>query len=96
MDSGSRPASPPLVLQSLGALHRRCSAPPSWGEHLTRRRVIGVSVATVGLVVVGLSYGESAPVLPFLLVLLGALGWAGATSRAALHRLPTPCTSCCG
>ena len=65
-------------------------------ERLTRRRVIGVSVATVGLVVVGLSYGESAPVLPFLLVLLGALGWAGATSRADSHRLPTPCTSCCG
>ncbi|WNM28655.1 EamA family transporter [Demequina capsici] len=45
-------------------------------ERIGRRAAIGVGVAAVGLVVVGQSYGAAAPVGPFLLVLLGALGWA--------------------
>ncbi|WP_082098977.1 EamA family transporter [Demequina iriomotensis] len=64
-----------LVLQAsapftvvLGALLLR--------ERLGARRLLGVAVAVVGLVVVGASYGTSAPIGPFLLVLLGALGWA--------------------
>ncbi|MDN4482066.1 EamA family transporter [Demequina lignilytica] len=45
-------------------------------ERLGARRLAGVGVATAGLAVVGLSYGTSAPLGPFLLVVLGALGWA--------------------
>lgn len=64
-----------LVLQSsapftvvLGALLLR--------EHLSARRVVGVVAASAGLAIVGLSYGVSAPLGPFLLVVLGGLGWA--------------------
>ncbi len=78
-----------LVLQSsapftviLGAVFLR--------ERLSVRRVIGVALATVGLVVVGFSYGESAPILPFLLVLLGALGWAGGNLASRLAQAPHP------
>ncbi|WP_062529249.1 EamA family transporter [Demequina rhizosphaerae] len=45
-------------------------------ERLRARAMAGVVVATAGLVVVGLGYGAAAPLGPFLLVLLGALGWA--------------------
>ncbi|WP_062464571.1 EamA family transporter [Demequina soli] len=45
-------------------------------ERLTPRAVAGVAVATAGLAVVGLAYGWGAPLGPFLLVILGALGWA--------------------
>ncbi|SEI86904.1 EamA family transporter [Demequina mangrovi] len=45
-------------------------------ERLGARRIVGVTAAVAGLAVVGMSYGASAPVGPFLLVLLGALGWA--------------------
>ncbi|WP_084130463.1 EamA family transporter [Demequina sp. NBRC 110055] len=46
------------------------------GERLGRRHVVGIVIATAGLTTVGLAYGSTAPVGPFLLVLLGALGWA--------------------
>ncbi|WP_062526899.1 EamA family transporter [Demequina rhizosphaerae] len=45
-------------------------------ERLGARAIAGVVVATAGLVVVALGYGAAAPLGPFLLVLLGALGWA--------------------
>ncbi|WP_062311655.1 EamA family transporter [Demequina rhizosphaerae] len=45
-------------------------------ERLGARAIAGVVVATAGLVVVGLGYGAAAPLVPFLLVLLGALGWS--------------------
>ncbi|WP_284327077.1 EamA family transporter [Demequina litorisediminis] len=46
------------------------------GERLGRRALTGIGAASAGLVVVGLSYGDAAPLGPFLLVLCGALGWA--------------------
>lgn len=54
-------------------------------ERLTPRRLVGVGAATVGMAIVGMSYGASAPIGPFLLVLMGALGWAlgNLASRAA-------------
>lgn len=64
-----------LVLQAsapftvlLGALLLR--------EKLTGRRAAGVAVAVVGLLVVGLSRGTIDSWIPFLLVVLGAFGWA--------------------
>ncbi|WP_084078225.1 EamA family transporter [Demequina sp. NBRC 110057] len=45
-------------------------------ERLGSRHIGGIVAATLGLVVVGVSYGTQAPLGPFLLVLCGALGWA--------------------
>ncbi len=45
-------------------------------EHITARRAMGVGVAVFGLALVGLSRGVLDGWTPFLLVLLGAFGWA--------------------
>jgi O-acetylserine/cysteine efflux transporter len=89
MDAGFPTGLSSLVLQAsapftvvLGALLLR--------ERLGARRVIGVACATVGLAIVGLSYGEMAPVGPFLLVLLGALGWAGGNLASRVAKAPNP------
>ncbi len=64
-----------LVLQAsapftvlLGALLLR--------EKITGRRALGIAVAVAGLAVVGVSRGSIDGWLPFLLVVLGAFGWA--------------------
>lgn len=46
------------------------------GEKITGRRAVGVGVAVIGLGVVGLSRGSADGWVPFLLVVLGAFGWA--------------------
>lgn len=63
-----------LVLQSsapftvvLGAL---------LGEHLSARRGFGVLIAMVGLGIVGSQRGDVSAVWPFVLTVLGGLGWA--------------------
>ncbi len=63
-----------LVLQSsapftvvLGAL---------LGEHLSARRGLGVVVAMAGLGIVGSQRGDVSAVWPFVLTVLGGLGWA--------------------
>ena len=75
MTLGMPPGLASLVLQAsapftvlLGVLLTR--------EHLGARAGLGVAVAVVGLGVVGLHRAENASLLPFLLTLLGALGWA--------------------
>lgn len=45
-------------------------------EHLTPARAAGIAVAVGGLAVVGVSRGSMVGWMPFLLVVLGALGWA--------------------
>lgn len=89
MDAGFPTGLSSLVLQAsapftvvLGAMLLR--------ERLGARRVIGVAFATVGLAIVGLSYGDMAPIGPFLLVLLGALGWAGGNLASRLAKSPNP------
>lgn len=64
-----------LVLQSsapftvlLGALLLR--------EAITVRRILGVSIAVGGLALIGVSRGGADGWMPFLLVVLGAFGWA--------------------
>lgn len=78
-----------LVLQAsapftvlLGALFLR--------EHLTRRRVIGVAIAVCGLAVVGITRAEATSWWPFLLVVLGALGWAFGNLASRLAAAPNP------
>lgn len=63
-----------LVLQSsapftvvLGAL---------LGEHLSRTRGLGVLIAIAGLGIVGSQRGDVSAVWPFVLTVLGGLGWA--------------------
>ncbi|HET7304791.1 MAG TPA: EamA family transporter [Segeticoccus sp.] len=75
MDAGMPPGLASLVLQAsapftlvLGALLLR--------EPVTRRRVLGIVVAVGGLAVVGSHQAAVASVVPFLLTLAGALGWA--------------------
>lgn len=67
----------------LASLVLQCSAPFTVllgvalaGERLTRRRAIGVVVAVAGLAVVGVARGAVAAWFPFLLTVLGGLGWA--------------------
>lgn len=45
-------------------------------EHPSRWQLAGVAVGVVGLVVVGMGRSAVAPILPFVLVLGGALSWA--------------------
>ena len=45
-------------------------------ERLSRRQVVGISVAVLGLVVIAVHRAHLAALLPVLLTLCGALGWA--------------------
>ncbi|MBB4135655.1 EamA family transporter [Gordonia humi] len=45
-------------------------------ERLSTRQVVGIVVAVTGLAVVGWQRAEHAAILPFLLTLAGAFGWA--------------------
>lgn len=78
-----------LVLQAsapftvlLGALLLR--------ERLTTRRAIGVGIAVTGLAVVGITRAEATSWWPFLLVVLGALGWAFGNLATRLAAAPNP------
>lgn len=45
-------------------------------ERITRRQVIGIVLAAAGLAAIAVHRGETAALLPVLLTLAGALGWA--------------------
>lgn len=56
------------------------------GERPGRRRIAGMAVALAGIALVAVDYGQSSPLLAFLLVLGSAVGWAlgnVATRKAA-------------
>lgn len=60
------------------------------GESLTPGRVAGIAVAVLGLGIVGISRGGAGSWGPFLLVLLGALGWALGNLASRLAAPPKP------
>lgn len=60
------------------------------GERLTARRAAGVTVAVAGLAVVGVTRAEATSWWPFLLVVLGALGWALGNLASRLAAAPDP------
>ncbi|KQT89210.1 hypothetical protein ASG49_15525 [Marmoricola sp. Leaf446] len=60
------------------------------GERVGSRGVLGVVLAGAGLGVVGWHRAEAAGLLPFLLVLAGALGWAIGNLCSRLARPPQP------
>ncbi|MCW4351820.1 EamA family transporter [Hoyosella sp. YIM 151337] len=59
-------------------------------ERLTGRRVFGVAVAVAGLVLVGFSRADATSWWPFLLVLIGGLGWALGNLASRLAAPPKP------
>jgi O-acetylserine/cysteine efflux transporter len=46
------------------------------GEQPTRQQIIGMSLAAVGLVLIGLTVGADLPLMALVLALAGALSWA--------------------
>lgn len=78
-----------LVLQSsapftllLGALLLR--------EHVRGRQWVGIAIAILGMAIVGWSRAQAAALVPFLLVLAGALGWAFGNLASRLAHPPNP------
>ncbi|MFX0539817.1 EamA family transporter [Ornithinimicrobium sp. Y1847] len=59
-------------------------------ERLSPRGALGVLVAVAGLAVVGVTRAEATSWLPFLLVVLGALGWALGNLASRLAAPPKP------
>ena len=47
-----------------------------FGEWPTRLQMIAIGLAVCGIAIIGSASGAQAPLLPFLLVLVGAFGWA--------------------
>lgn len=89
MTAGMPPGLASLVLQAsapftvlLGAALLR--------ERISRRAGIGIAVAVLGLAVVGWHRAEHASVVPFLLTLAGALGWALGNLCTRQARAPKP------
>lgn len=60
------------------------------GEKLSARSAGGVGLALVGLGLVGAARGEPTALIPFLLVVLGALGWAFGNLAARQARTSRP------
>lgn len=59
-------------------------------ERLTLRRALGIALAVTGLALVGLSRAEATSWTPFLLVVLGAFGWAIGNLCSRLAAAPNP------
>ncbi len=59
-------------------------------ERVGRRQWMGIVIAVAGMVLVGVSRAQAATLLPFLLVLLGGLGWAFGNLASRLAKPPNP------
>jgi O-acetylserine/cysteine efflux transporter len=64
-----------LVLQAQ-ALFTMLLAVPLLGERPGRWQIAGMAIALSGIALVAVDYGQGSPLLAFLLVLGGAVGWA--------------------
>ncbi len=60
------------------------------GERVRGRQWIGIAVAVLGMALVGWSRAQAAALLPFLLVLAGAAGWAFGNLSSRLAKPPNP------
>jgi len=60
------------------------------GERVASRQWVGIAVAVIGMAVVGWSRAQAAALLPFLLVLAGALGWAFGNLSSRLAKPTNP------
>src|SRR3954451_5894873 len=59
-------------------------------ERLTRRQAVGIGVAVLGLAVIALHRAQVAALLPVVLTLCGALGWAFGNVCSRQARAPKP------
>lgn len=59
-------------------------------ERLTRRQAVGIGVAVLGLVVIAVHRAQVAALLPVVLTLCGALGWAFGNVCSRQARAPKP------
>jgi O-acetylserine/cysteine efflux transporter len=59
-------------------------------ERISRRQLIGISVAVAGLAVIAIHRAQVAALLPVLLTLCGALGWALGNVCSRQARAPKP------
>ena len=91
MDVGMPTGLASLVLQAsapftvvLGAVLLR--------ERLTPRQGVGIGLAVLGLVAIAVARAQAAALLPVLLTLAGALGWALGNLCSRLAGRPTRCT----
>jgi O-acetylserine/cysteine efflux transporter len=60
------------------------------GERITRRQAVGIAVAVLGLVVIAFHRAQVAALLPVVLTLCGALGWAFGNVCSRQARAPKP------
>ncbi len=60
------------------------------GEHISRRQAVGIAVAVLGLAAIALYRSQVAALLPVLLTLAGALGWALGNICSRQARAPKP------
>lgn len=60
------------------------------GERLSVRQALGIGMAVLGLAAIALARAQVAAVLPVLLTLLGALGWAFGNLASRLAQAPNP------
>ncbi|WP_433280835.1 EamA family transporter [Pseudonocardia xinjiangensis] len=89
MDVGMPTGLASLVLQAsapftvlLGALLLR--------ERMAVRQVAGISLAVVGLLAIAVAQAHAAALIPLVLTLIGALGWAFGNLAARLADAPNP------
>ncbi|WP_433559144.1 EamA family transporter [Pseudonocardia xinjiangensis] len=89
MDVGMPTGLASLVLQAsapftvlLGALLLR--------ERMAVRQVAGISLAVVGLMAIAVAQAHAAALIPLVLTLIGALGWAFGNLAARLADAPNP------
>jgi O-acetylserine/cysteine efflux transporter len=59
-------------------------------ERVSRRQLVGVGIAVVGLAVIAVHRSQVAALLPVLLTLCGALGWAFGNVCSRQARAPKP------
>jgi O-acetylserine/cysteine efflux transporter len=61
-----------------------------FGERITRRQAVGIGVAVLGLAVIAVHRAQVAALLPVVLTLCGALGWAFGNVCSRQARAPKP------
>jgi len=61
-----------------------------FGERVSRRQAVGIAVAVLGLAVIAVHRAQVAALLPVVLVLCGALGWAFGNVCSRQARAPKP------
>lgn len=89
MDVGMPTGLASLVLQAsapftvlLGAMLLR--------ERMSARQVVGITFAVVGLLAIAVAQAQAAALIPLVLTLIGALGWAFGNLAARLADPPSP------